>query len=63
MICMTMVPIYKKYPRCKRRYSWNPDVGKMRCPYCKSLGQPGLEDFPWKKINDIFKGKKNFRNQ
>jgi len=60
---MTMVPIYKKCPRCKCRYSWNPDVGKMRCPYCKSLGQPGLEDFPWKKINDIFKGKKKFRNQ
>ncbi len=60
---MTMVPIYKKCSRCKRRYSWNPDVGKMRCPYCKSFGQPGLEEFPWKKINDIFKGKKNFRNQ
>lgn len=60
---MTMVSIYKKCSRCKRRYSWNPDVGKMRCPYCKSLGQPGLEEVPWKKINDIIKGKKNFRNQ
>ena len=58
MINMTMVPMYKKCPRCRRRYSWNPDVGQMRCPYCESLGQPGLGDNPWKKIGDILKGKR-----
>lgn len=56
---MTMVPMYKKCPRCKRRYSWNPDVGRMWCPYCGPLGQPGWGDFPWKKIGGILRGKKN----
>ena len=56
---MSIVPMYKKCLRCKRRYSWNPDVGRMGCPYCGSLGQPSWGDFPWEKIGDIFKDKKN----
>lgn len=56
---MTMLPMYKKCSRCKRKYSWNPDVGKMWCPYCGPLGQVGWGDIPWKKIGDIHKGKKN----
>ena len=56
---MTMVPLYKKCPRCKRSYSWNPDVGRMWCPYCGPLGKPGWGDFLWKKMEDILKGKKN----
>ena len=56
---MTMVPMYKKCPRCKRRYSWNPDVGRMWCPYCGPLGKPGWGDFLWNKMEDILKGKKN----
>ena len=56
---MTMVPMYKKCPRCKRRCSWNPDVGRMWCPYCGPLGKPGWGDFLWKKMEDILKGKKN----
>lgn len=35
---MTMMPIYKKCPRCKKIYSWNPDVGKLWCPYCSLSG-------------------------
>lgn len=56
---MSIVPMYKKCLRCKRRYSWNPDVGRMGCPYCGSLGQPSWGDFPWEKIGDILKDKKN----
>ena len=47
---MTMVPMYKKCPKCKRRYSWNPDVGKMCCPYCRPFGVPGAGDIPLNKI-------------
>ena len=38
---MTIVPIYKTCPKCKKKYSWNPDVGKFNCPYCGGLGKPG----------------------
>lgn len=56
---MTMVPMYKICPRCKRRYYWNPDVGKMWCPHCSSFGQLGWGDIPWKKPEGSLKGKKN----
>lgn len=47
---MTMVPMYKKCPRCKRKYSWNPDVGKTWCPYCGLQGIPRARDLSLKKI-------------
>ena len=31
---MTMIPIIKVCPLCGRKYSFNPDVGKLFCPYC-----------------------------
>ena len=31
---MTMRAEFRTCPRCKRKYSWNPDVGKMWCPTC-----------------------------
>lgn len=37
---MTIVPMIKKCPKCHKKYSWNPDVGKMNCPYCHGLGTP-----------------------
>ena len=37
---MTMVPMIKKCPKCHKKYSWNPDVGKMNCPYCHGFGTP-----------------------
>lgn len=46
---MTMIPMYKTCPRCKRKYSWNLDVGKMWCPNCGSLGMLGTGDIPWRK--------------
>lgn len=54
---MTMVPMWKKCPRCKRRYSWNPDVGQMWCPHCGPLSMPGVE-IPFPKIKEILSGKK-----
>lgn len=34
---MTIMPMFKICPKCKRRYSWNPDAGNMWCPYCGLL--------------------------
>lgn len=36
---MTMIPIWKKCPKCHKKYGWNPDVGVMTCPYCHGLGE------------------------
>ena len=38
---MTIVPMFKVCSKCKKRYSWNPDVGKIICPYCKGIGLVG----------------------
>ena len=56
---MTMLPMYKKCPICKRTYSWNPDVGRMFCPYCTSIGEIGKTNPLWKIIEDKLKDKKN----
>ncbi|MGN0438460.1 MAG: hypothetical protein ACI4F4_08070 [Lachnospiraceae bacterium] len=50
---MTMVPMFKTCSKCKRKYAWNPDVGKMWCPYCGPISMPGLGDLPRKKKNNI----------
>ena len=56
---MTIVPVFKKCPKCKKKYSWNPDVGHMWCPNCGPFSMPGAGDIPWKgKMKDIL-GKKN----
>lgn len=31
---MTMVPAWKICLKCRKRYAWNPDAGKMQCPRC-----------------------------
>ena len=31
---MSFVPEYRICPKCKRKYSWDPDVGHLTCPYC-----------------------------
>lgn len=36
---MTMVPIWKKCPKCHKKYSWNPDLAHFTCPYCYGLGK------------------------
>ena len=38
---MTMLPMWKKCPKCHKKYDWNPDVGHFNCPYCHGLGKPG----------------------
>lgn len=47
------MPMYKMCPKCKRMYSWNPDVGKMYCPRCGSMGAQGI-----KLLLDILKKRK-----
>lgn len=37
---MTIIPIIKTCPACGKKYSWNPDVGQMKCPNCLGLGIP-----------------------
>lgn len=38
---MSFVPIMKKCPKCKMKYSWNPDVGEgFYCPHCADMGMP-----------------------
>ena len=55
---MTIVPMYKKCPKCKKSYSWNPDVGKMWCPNCGPLGFPrGGDSSLGEKIIEILLGK------
>ncbi len=49
---MTIVPMYKTCSKCHKRYSWNPDVGKFKCPHCGGLGKPG------KLLETILTGKK-----
>lgn len=34
---MTLMPMYKVCPFCRRRYSWNPDAMQIRCPYCRGI--------------------------
>lgn len=36
---MTIMPTWKICPICHKRYQWNPDVGKMYCPYCHGSGK------------------------
>lgn len=32
---MSLLPMYKKCRKCKKKYSFNPDVGRgLSCPYC-----------------------------
>ena len=56
MMYMTIVPMYKICPRCKRRYEWNPDIGRMWCPYCGPGSTLGAGDIPW--VRKIFNRKK-----
>ena len=54
---MTIMPVYKKCSICKKKYSWNPDVGRMWCPQCGPMGTPGMGDIPFEKDKKIFKKK------
>lgn len=49
---MSMKPMMKKCPKCKRMYDYNPDVGVKSCPYCQGQTLQKIE-----KIQEIFKKK------
>ncbi len=44
---MSIVMELRKCPACGRTYRYNPDVGKIRCPYCFGLGK--IKKLPNKK--------------
>lgn len=46
---MTMVPEWKICPKCHKKYSWNPDVGKTFCPHCVG-GRKSLASNMFEKI-------------
>ncbi len=45
---MTLLPILKVCPKCHKKYSYNPDLGHLLCPYCHGLGK--VKKFDIKKI-------------
>lgn len=60
---MTIVPMYRRCPMCKRMYSWNPDVGRFVCPYCcfggtKIIGRKLIEG-----IKQALRKQKPFRSE
>ncbi|EOS72073.1 hypothetical protein C818_00220 [Lachnospiraceae bacterium MD308] len=40
---MTMLPIYKVCPKCRRRYLWSPDTGRTACPNCGGWEKTGFK--------------------
>ena len=56
---MTMFAMYKICSRCKRKYAWNPDVGKFRCPYCGLSGLTGFDISLWDKSKKVIVWKKD----
>ncbi len=37
---MSLVADWRICPKCKRKYSFNPDVGNFTCPYCSGKKKP-----------------------
>ena len=54
---MTIIPMFKMCPKCKKKYSWNPDVGKINCPRCGYLGLPGAGNIIENIVYEILKKK------
>ena len=55
---MTIVRMTKKCPKCKKEYTYNPDVGKgFFCPHCGGLGLSLEQEKPSdrKKIREVIK--------
>lgn len=40
---MSLLPMMVKCPKCGKKFSYNPDVGKMMCPKCGAIYTPGAE--------------------
>lgn len=48
---MTMMPMFKICPVCRKGYCWNPDAGINICPNCiKKLGK-----YTWELLGKILK--------
>ena len=48
---MSLAPMMKKCPSCRRRYPFNPDVGQgLYCPYC--VGKI-LDKRIWEKLRKL----------
>jgi|GEM_PF-701564 len=60
---MSMMQMRRTCPRCKKKYTFNPDLGKMFCPRCGPISEPGMGDVPGTTppidIRDIFKRRKD----
>ncbi len=55
---MSLFQMYKKCPKCKKRYPWNPAVGQMWCPDCGPSSIPGMGDLPMQDKKSPLYGKK-----
>lgn len=53
MIFMTIIMKLKKCPICKRKYPWNPDIGKTWCPHCGPLSMVEPEKKSINNLKDI----------
>ena len=43
---MSMIMEMRKCPKCKKEYSFNPDIGKgLFCPHCAGIGEPPKSTF------------------
>lgn len=38
---MSLFQMKKRCSKCHRKYSFNPDVGQIACPYCGNLNAGG----------------------
>ena len=55
---MTLVRMTKKCPKCRKTYTYNPDVGKgFFCPHCGGLGLSPEQEKPkgQEKIREVIK--------
>ena len=51
---MTIIAEWRTCPRCHKKYSWNPDVGKIMCPYCIEAGKKSVDNL----LDKLLKNKK-----
>lgn len=52
---MSIVPMYKRCPNCKRQFTYNPSVGDMGlvCPHCNKAVVKSAVDEGRKALNTV----------
>lgn len=61
---MSLVPVYRICPKCKNKYSWNPDAGEMFCPRCGPFSFLNIGSFSLKSpLLEILAKKKDKRGR